>query len=68
MEFRNTFRVGKLKCEMSYSKEYGIKAEWFPHMPTPPLSKKEMRQYRSGRDNLMAEVAKSLGGAVVIIE
>jgi hypothetical protein len=67
-QFKNTFRVGFYKCEMTYSKEDGLKAEWEPDLPNHNLSTQELEQYRSGRDALLNEVGKYLGGSVLVIE
>jgi hypothetical protein len=68
-KWKNTFRVGIYKCEMTYSKNHGLHAKWLPKMPGHrEFSQQEMAQYRSGRDNLIAEVAKTMGGSALIIE
>lgn len=67
--FTNTFRVGKRKCTMSFSQESGLHAVWQPNLPgRGELSKKEMAEYRAGRDALIAEVGKALGGSILIVE
>jgi hypothetical protein len=44
-----------------------LSAEWRPGLPKR-LSHKEWKAYRAGRDALMAEVAKMLGGGVLLLE
>ena len=69
MKWTNTFVVGAYTCEMTYSKSKGITATWRPKLPpAKSLSKQEHEQYRAGRDALMAEVAKQLGGSVLVVE
>jgi hypothetical protein len=36
--------------------------EWYPNIPRH-LSKKELKQYRAGRDAAMAELLKLMGGS-----
>ena len=64
--FETAFRVGKYTCEMSYSPGGGLKAEWSA-MPKK-MSDDMWREYRSGRNSLFAEVAKAIGGAVLVVE
>jgi hypothetical protein len=57
------------KCEMTYSKIRGLRGEWSPDLPTQrSLSEQEIKQYRAGRDALLAEVAEDLGGNVAVVE
>ena len=42
--------------------------EWSPAMPTRPLTKSEMRQYRAGRDRAIGELAFALGGPALLLE
>ncbi len=44
-----------------------VAVEWHPDVPSD-LNRKEMRQYRKGRDSFMAELAKLKGGKVTIVE
>jgi hypothetical protein len=44
-----------------------IGVSWSPCTPKR-LSKAELRDYRRGRDALLAEAAKHLGGAVAVVE
>lgn len=67
MKMENMFRVGKYKCRLEYSTEYGMRSEWEPKLPSN-LSKKELRQYRDGRNALIVELAKALGGSIVVVE
>ena len=68
--FTNTFKVGAFTCEMTFTLGANrIEAQWRPRSPRRgELSKAEMRQYRDGRDALMAEVAGALCGNVLVIE
>lgn len=68
MKWKNTFRVGIYKCELTYSMGKSLQAEWWPSLPTRQLTGHEMDLYRSGRDNLLAEVGKVMGGSVLVIE
>lgn len=67
-KWESTFRVGIYKCHMTYSKQAGIRSEWDPDLPDRALSKQERDQYRAGRDALLAEVGKELGGSVLVVE
>jgi hypothetical protein len=42
--------------------------EWSPAMPTRPLSKSQMRQYRRGRNRAIGELANALGGPALLLE
>jgi hypothetical protein len=42
--------------------------EWSPALPTRPLTKAEMRQYRAGRDRAVAELARAIGGQALLLE
>ena len=65
----STFTVGRFTCEMSWSPTSGIKCEWSPDIPAPKsLSKKEVREYRAGRDLFFQEVAATIGGNVLVVE
>jgi hypothetical protein len=68
MKWKNTFLVGVYRCEMTYSKNQGFQAKWSPDLPSRQLSDQEWAQYRSGRDNLIAEVGKAIGGSVLVVE
>lgn len=67
-KWTNTFLVGLYRCEMTYTERGGIRAKWSPNLPDRQLSNQEADQYRAGRDALFAEVGKSLGGSVVVVE
>jgi hypothetical protein len=67
-KWTNTFLVGIYKVELTYSEKRGLRAEWSPAVPTRDLSDQEWEQYRSGRDALLAEVAKHVGGSVLVVE
>jgi hypothetical protein len=67
-----TFRVGIRTCTMTIEKPKTgvlthITAEWDPNLPGQ-LSKQEMRQYREGRDALVAKLAAQVGGSALLIE
>jgi hypothetical protein len=69
MTLTTKFNVGKFVCEMSWSPGSGLKCEWSPDVPAPKsLNKKEMREYRAGRDLFVQEIASSLGGNVMVLE
>jgi len=69
MKWKNTFVVGVYKCEMTYSTGKNLmRAKWWPNLPARRLSDQEREQYRSGRDNLLAEVGKAIGGSVLVLE
>jgi hypothetical protein len=68
MKWKNTFLVGIYKCELTYSHGKNLQAKWSPHLSSRQLSDQEIAQYRSGRDNLIAEVAKAVDGSVLVIE
>ena len=62
----STFEVGGYTCELSFTNGQ-LTAARTPTVP-PNLSRKETQQYRRGRDALMAEVAASIGGGVLVVE
>ncbi len=62
-----TFKVGKYTCEMSYHSDGDLYAVWSPDLPRQ-LSKRELRQYRAGRNAFLIEEARTLGGAIAVIE
>jgi hypothetical protein len=67
-EVTSTFRVGRFICEMTFADGH-LSAQWSPDVPARgSLSRKEVEQYRSGRNALMAEVAKVIGGNVLVLE
>lgn len=61
------FRVGVRRCSMTYSAA-GLAAEWEPDVPTQRLTKSELRDYRRGRDAFVAEIARHIGGNVLLVE
>ena len=63
----DTFKVGTFTCEMTISALGQITAEWSPQMPTQ-LTRKERRQYRAGRNALVAEFVKATGVDLMILE
>jgi hypothetical protein len=68
----STFRVGRYRCTMSIPLVKGVfvmSCEWEPDAPKPgTLTKKELRDYRRGRDALIEEVARHLGINVLVVE
>jgi hypothetical protein len=63
-----TFRVGKAyRCEMRFDAERGLVAEWTPDTPRR-LTPQELADYRRGRNAFLAEVAKIIGGNVLLVE
>jgi hypothetical protein len=67
-QFSNTFTVGLYKCEMTFDPaSKSIHAEWTPAEPKR-LTDAELKQYRAGRNALLSEVGKALGGNVLVIE
>lgn len=67
-KWEKTFRVGVYTCEMIYTQKRGIRCQWYPDLPKMGLSKQQQDQYRAGRDALLAEVGKDLGGSVLVVE
>ena len=68
-----SFRVGKRTCTMTIQAprpggSCNAAAEWSPSLPNRPFTKQELRQYRTGRDAIMAELAAQLGGSGLVIE
>ena len=68
MTYSSTFKVGRYVCKMIFvPNTCRFECEWNPHEPPrKSLSKKEIAQYRAGRDALLAEVASDFGGVLVI--
>lgn len=66
-KWESTFRVGVYTCEMIYTEKAGIKCQWRPDLPRS-LTEQQREQYRAGRDALLAEVGKDMGGQVLVIE
>ncbi|MFO1129152.1 MAG: hypothetical protein U1E66_12050 [Rhodospirillales bacterium] len=44
-----------------------MNVEWEPDVPKR-MNEREMQDYRRGRDAAMAEVARLIGGRVVVVE
>jgi hypothetical protein len=63
------FRVGRrYQCAMSIDASGGaLTCAWSPEIPTR-LSKRELRDYRRGRDALVAELARLMNRSVLIVE
>jgi hypothetical protein len=69
MTITSKFPVGRYVCEMSWSPASGLRCEWSPDVPPPrSLGKKEVREYRAGRDAFLQEVASTIGGNVLVVE
>jgi hypothetical protein len=68
--YSTTFKVGSYSCTMTFAQSTRqLACEWDPHEPpAKSLTKAEINQYRAGRDALMAEVARALGGGILIID
>ncbi len=63
---KTTFRVGKrYRCEMRFTARSLI-AEWTP-APPKKLTPEELNDYLRGRDALLAEVAKLIGGNILVV-
>ena len=69
-ELSTTFRVGKrYRCSISLPLRGTVRLEarWEPRRPTR-LTEDELLDYRRGRDALLAEAARLLGGPVIVAE
>jgi hypothetical protein len=62
-----TFRVGIYTCDLTYGLDGELSAQWSPAVPRR-LAGWEMAAYRLGRDTLLCEVSKAIGGAVRVLE
>ena len=65
-EGSTVFRVGDFRCRLTMT-GHRITSEWEPHLPGR-LNKSMCKQYRSGRDTFLAEVANWIGGGVLVVE
>ena len=67
------FRVGRYTCSIQLPAEalragiVRLETRWLPEAPMR-LSKAELHQYRAGRDVLLAEAARLLGGHILVGE
>jgi hypothetical protein len=69
MTMTSKFPVGRYVREMSWTTAGGLRCEWSPDVPPPrSLSKKEVREYRAGRDAFVQEIASAIGGNVLVVE
>jgi hypothetical protein len=69
MTITGKFPVGGYICEMSWSPASGLRCEWSPDVPPPrSLGKKDVREFRAGRDVFLQEVASTIGGNVLVVE
>lgn len=68
--FKSKFLVGIHTCEMTYTPTKGLLCEWSPSVPRRDLLNDpvRMKQYRDGRDALLAEIAKETGFTVAVVE
>jgi len=67
-----SFKVGRRSVTLSVPRPkagapVALAAEWSPDLPRR-LSKREWREYRAGRDALVADIAKAIGGTVLGVE
>lgn len=68
-----SFKVGKRTCTLIVPSPPAagdaacLVAEWSPTVPRR-LSKKEMRQYRKGRDEAIMEVTRQTGAPTVLFD
>ena len=69
-----TFRVGRrFNVAMTIpsfgpSETLSMNVEWSPDVPKRRLNKREIQDYRRGRDAALAEVARLIGGNVLCVE
>ena len=67
----NEFKVGNHTCKLTIDEKAigacDMQSEWFPDVPKK-FNEKMWSDYRSGRQNLMNEVSKALGGEVLCVE
>ena len=69
-----TFRVGRrFKVAMTIpsfgpGETLSMNVEWSPDVPKRRLNKREIQDYRRGRDAALAEVARLIGGNVLCVE
>lgn len=68
-----TWRVGKFDVTLTApgagaGAVASVVVEWDPAMPQRPLTESELRQYREGRNAALAELARVVGGPVVVVE
>ena len=69
-----TFRVGRLwRCTWTIQKPVaGTVAssvvEWEPDIPGRPLNEAELRDYRAGRNAVMADLAEQTGMKTMVVE
>lgn len=69
-----TFRVGrrwKVTMALPDRLPHGvleIDAVWDPAAPARRLNKRELADYRRGRDAFLAEAARLMGGSALVVE
>jgi hypothetical protein len=69
MTMISKFPVGRYVCEMTWAAAGGLRCKWSPDVPARrSLSKKEVREYRAGRDVFVQEIASTIGGNVLVVE
>lgn len=70
----STFRVGKrYTCTVTApvpvpGRVTMLTVEWEPDLPKRRLNKAEARDYRRGRDAVVAELARLAGGGALVLE
>lgn len=74
-EISSTWRVGrrwKVTMRFPFPPPEGevsvVRMEWNPDMPDRRLNKKEIAEYRRGRDAAIAEVQAMIDGSVLLVE
>jgi|APTNR8051073442_1049403.scaffolds.fasta_scaffold00566_9 hypothetical protein len=71
---QSVFRVGKrwrvhlTVPAIAPGEAMALDMEWYPAVPDRRLNKREAADYRRGRDAALAEVAKTIGGGVLVLE
>ena len=68
MSWTNTVRVGRYTCYMHYSPDHGMRCTWDPMPERNGLTDDEVAQYKAGRTALLGEVAKAMGGKIVVVD
>lgn len=66
-EIKSTFKVGKFMCTLTVTQSGSMDCEWFPNAPKK-LSEKELAEYRRGRDMVIGELSKLIGGSIAVVE
>ena len=62
------FSVGRFTCTVKAGPDL-FEVVWEPEQPkNDEFTEDMMKQYRRGRDSVVEEVAKRLGGSIVVVE